>query len=59
MARNRKDNKNDDLKDFDFGNIQIPEFDPAIFDLTNEETPQEENRYTKPKVSDNINTNRK
>jgi hypothetical protein len=36
--------------DFDFGNIEIPEFDPAIFDLADEDTPQEESRYTKPKI---------
>jgi hypothetical protein len=52
MVRNRKDNRSDDnLKDFDFGNIEIPEFDPAIFDLSDDgETLQEESRYTKPKV---------
>ncbi|MDR1683093.1 MAG: hypothetical protein LBS25_06875 [Candidatus Symbiothrix sp.] len=50
MVRNKKDNRSDDLKDFDFGNIEIPEFDPAIFDFADEETPQEENRYTKPKI---------
>jgi hypothetical protein len=50
MARSKKDNRNDDLKDFDFGNIQVPEFDPAIFDLADEEPPQEESRYTKPKI---------
>jgi hypothetical protein len=37
--------------DFDFGNIELPEFDPAIFDLADEsEQPQEENRYTKPRI---------
>jgi hypothetical protein len=48
----RKSNDNADLNDFDFGGVEIPEFDPAIFDLADEkdEQPQEENRYTKPKI---------
>jgi hypothetical protein len=50
MARKKKDSSNEDLNDFDFGNIELPEFDPAIFDLVDEETPQEESRYTKPKI---------
>jgi hypothetical protein len=35
--------------DFDFGNIEIPEFDPAIFDILGE-VETDESRYTKPKV---------
>jgi hypothetical protein len=35
--------------DFDFGNIEIPEFNPEIFNIL-DESEYEENRYTKPKV---------
>jgi hypothetical protein len=35
--------------DFDFGNIEVPEFDPDIFDILGEMEP-DESRYTKPKV---------
>jgi hypothetical protein len=42
-------NKIEESFNFDFGNIEIPEFDSAIFDILGElET--EDNRYTKPKV---------
>ncbi|MDR1459220.1 MAG: hypothetical protein LBI60_03295 [Bacteroidales bacterium] len=47
MAKKGKENN---VLDFDFGNIELPEFDPAIFDLADEEAPREESRYTKPKI---------
>jgi hypothetical protein len=48
MAQKGKDNEF--TKDLDFGNIELPEFDPAIFDLADENEQPEENRYTKPKI---------
>lgn len=42
-------NKDVTVHDLDFGNIEIPEFDPGIFDILGDMN-NEENRYTKPKV---------
>ncbi len=44
-----KKNKIEDSVNFDFGNIELPEFDPAIFDVLGE-SDSIEDRYTKPKV---------
>ncbi|MDR1022886.1 MAG: hypothetical protein LBL94_06420 [Prevotellaceae bacterium] len=39
------------VNDFDFGNIEIPELDPAIFDIMpSGHDDDEQTRYTKPKV---------
>jgi hypothetical protein len=48
----RKESNNaDGLNGFDFGSIELPEFDPAIFDFIGEsDQPQDETRYTKPKI---------
>jgi hypothetical protein len=47
----KKHTPDDSTDGFDFGNIEIPEFDPAVFDLLNDdEATPEETRYTKPKV---------
>jgi hypothetical protein len=42
-------NKPNPVNDFDFGNIEIPEFDPAIFNII-PDSATDETRYTKPKV---------
>jgi hypothetical protein len=44
-----KEEERDFNFDFDFGNIEIPEFDLTAFDFAGDELP-EENRYTKPKI---------
>jgi hypothetical protein len=50
MARKKNNNENEDLKDFDFGNIELPEVDLSMFDLIGENEAPEESRYTKPKI---------
>jgi hypothetical protein len=45
----RRKSKDVTVHDFDFGNIEIPESDPGIFDILGDMN-NEENRYTKPKV---------
>jgi hypothetical protein len=46
MEKNKDDDEERGL--FDFGNVEIPDFDPLFFDLDDEDLPAE-NRYTKPK----------
>jgi hypothetical protein len=42
--------KIEESQDFDFGNIEIPEFNPDVFNFLGDIDTTEENRYTKPKV---------
>ena len=47
----KKNIEGEPQKDFDFGNIELPEFDPSIFNLDeNDDITQDENRYLKPKI---------
>ncbi|MCL1932353.1 MAG: hypothetical protein FWF53_00865 [Candidatus Azobacteroides sp.] len=47
--KKQEDNPANDF-DFDFGNIEVPEFDPAIFDIIPNTAEPDETRYTNPKV---------